>query len=284
MQRGVVVSSELITRNKNDSGFTIQRTINPVEMNYLALYWDKIVIPSNNIIHTGVSNEDVFMESGVLERPRYSVNGAFNTDDYSDLQVKLQSKTVDVLREKIPDSDWRIHQFGGDFLSRDSFFSESARIELANLLPVPSVDVHIHEILEFKERRASELAALHSYSDDLYLEILNSGDPDLTKAKTMSKLKKIISDIDKLNNESWRSPIKFNLQISNEVDIAKIKSLYLTVAGAATTGHPLESLIVGGLCTFLEGYVSLKVGLQSVRPGGGNELIYLSNARKEKII
>lgn len=284
MQRGVVVSSELITRNKNDSGFTIQRTINPVEMNYLALYWDKIVIPSNNIIHTGVSNEDVFMESGVLERPRYSVNGAFNTDDYSDLQVKLQSKTVDVLREKIPDSDWRIHQFGGDFLSRDSFFSESARIELANLLPVPSVDVHIHEILEFKERRASELAALHSYSDDLYLEILNSGDPDLTKAKTMSKLKKTISDIDKLNNESWRSPIKFNLQISNEVDIAKIKSLYLTVAGAATTGHPLESLIVGGLCTFLEGYVSLKVGLQSVRPGGGNELIYLSNARKEKII
>lgn len=284
MQRGVVVSSELITRNKNDSGFTIQRTINPVEMNYLALYWDKIVIPSNNIIHTGVSNEDVFMESGILERPRYSINGAFNTDDYPDLQVKLQSKTVDVLREKSPDSDWRIHQFGGDFLSRDSFFSESARIELANLLPVPSVDVHIHEILEFKERRASELVALHSYSDDLYLEILNSGDPDLTKAKTMSKLKKTISDIDKLNNESWRSPIKFNLQISNEVDIAKIKSLYLTVAGAATTGHPLESLIVGGLCTFLEGFVSLKVGLQSVRPGGGNELIYLSNARKEKII
>lgn len=284
MQRGVVVSSELITRNKNDSGFTIQRTINPVEMNYLALYWDKIVIPSNNIIYTGVANEEVFMDSGVLERPRYSVNGSFNTDDYPDLQVRLQSKTVDTLREKNPSSDWRIHQFGGDFLSRDSFFSESSRVELANLLPVPSVDVHIHEILEFKERRKAELEALHSYSDDLYLEILNSGDPDLTKAKAISKLKQAISDIDKLNNEGWRSPIKFNLQISNEVDIAKIKSLYLTVAGAATTGHPLESLIVGGLCTFLEGFVSLKVGLQSVRSGGDNELIYLSSARKEKII
>ncbi|MDC5950651.1 hypothetical protein PPN88_06540 [Proteus mirabilis] len=106
----------------------------------------------------------------------------------------------------------------------------------------------------------------------------------LTKAKAISKLKQAISDIDKLNNEGWRSPIKFNLQISNEVDIAKIKSLYLTVAGAATTGHPLESLIVGGLCTFLEGFVSLKVGLQSVRSGGDNELIYLSSARKEKII
>ncbi|MDC5950650.1 DUF6236 family protein [Proteus mirabilis] len=184
MQRGVVVSSELITRNKNDSGFTIQRTINPVEMNYLALYWDKIVIPSNNIIYTGVANEEVFMDSGVLERPRYSVNGSFNTDDYPDLQVRLQSKTVDTLREKNPSSDWRIHQFGGDFLSRDSFFSESARVELANLLPVPSVDVHIHEILEFKERRKAELEALHSYSDDLYLEILNSGDPDLNQSQS----------------------------------------------------------------------------------------------------
>ncbi|MBN6350403.1 DUF6236 family protein [Providencia alcalifaciens] len=282
MKRGIVTSSDLIS--KVEGGFRCDGVISPVEINYLTLYWDKIIIPDGGVIKSYIHEEDDLINCDILERPRHISLRGFNSAEYPKLQLKWLENEIDIQRKKSPSIDWRIHQFGGDINLYSGEVKNTARLELSNLLPVPSTETNLHEILEFKERRKAELEALHSYSDDLYLEILNSGDPNLAKAKAMFKLKQAISDIDKLNNEGWRSPIRFNLQISNEVDIAKIKSLYLTVVGAATTGHPLESLIVGGLCTFLEGFVSLKVGFQSVRSSKGNELIYLSNARKENII
>ncbi|MEY0037988.1 DUF6236 family protein [Providencia rettgeri] len=280
MERGVVVSCEKVVKAKN--GFIIQGNMGAEEMNYLALYWDKIISPTNFVVRGYIHNEKDFVDCGLLKRKDYPVHVI--DDTFPALQLVWEEKIVDELREQQKNIDWRLHQFGGDFALMCGRASDSVRIELANLLPVPTADIPVNEIMEFKARRRPELEALHSYSDELYFEIINSGDPCLSQARSMSKLKKAIADIDKLNNEGWKSPIKFNLQISNEIDLAKIKSLYAAIAGATITNHPVESLIVGGICTFLEGFVSLKVGKQNVRGKKGGNLVYLSRAKKEKII
>ncbi|WP_273827453.1 DUF6236 family protein [Providencia rettgeri] len=282
MKRGIVTSSkEIVSINK---GFSLRGGLTEVDMNYMALYWDKIVIPKEIFMHVRVPDEDLFIDCGILERPDPDITDGFHSEDFSKFYLKTQNDIIDTLRKNDSSMDWRIHQFGNEVSLMGDVRSESLRIEISNLLPVPLPEVNLQEILEFKERRSSELEALHAYSDALYFEVINSGDPDLTKARVVSKLKEAISDLNRLNSETWKSPIKFNLQISNEVDIAKIKSLYATIASAAMTDHPTESLILGGIFTFLEGFVSLKVGRQRVRAGGGSELIYLSNAKKEKMI
>ncbi len=132
-----------------------------------------------------------------------------SSDTYISELVDAQFYALNFLRGKESDTDWRIHQLGDEVIYQESesielVRRECIRLELFGMLPVPDESVHLHDILEFKLRRKSELVALHSYCDELYLEILNSADPNLLRARSFSKLKKAIEDLDKINNEAGK--------------------------------------------------------------------------------
>jgi len=40
--------------------------ISPEQIRYYALYWDKIIIPTSNIVRQAVPDEDLLIESGVI--------------------------------------------------------------------------------------------------------------------------------------------------------------------------------------------------------------------------
>ena len=79
-------------------------------------------------------------------------------------------------------------------------------------------------------KRRDEINAFNNYLDELYPEVLNSGDFYLSKAKAFSKLKSAIDDLEKLNAEGWRSPIKFDtsevFEANNQDIISGISALY----------------------------------------------------------
>lgn len=286
MERGIVTVAAVL--GELNGGFRIKRGITQEELNYFILYWDKISMPRLGI-DLRVENEDELVKCGVLTKVNYHTP-IMHSADLPQLSLEAQFAVVDHLRRYEPGTDWRIHQLeNNNLLPKDRILGmpekETIKLELLGLLPVPQGNVPLHDILEFKKRRHPELEALHSYCDDLYLEVLNSADPDLQRARNFCKLKKAIEDLDKINNQGWQSPIKFNLDISSEFDISNIRAGYAALLGSTQSPMPLTTAIIGGALSVAEGFVKLKVELRSIRKNNGqNHMVYLSNAKQEGVI
>lgn len=287
MERGVVFSGCELLKTENGDGFRIGKWISSLELNYLSLYWDRLVSPTNNIMHASFINEDELIGCGLLTRPSFQRLGFFDGRELPDFYAETHAKTIDVLRNSEGNVDWRMHFLNDQInlkpdLARDS---EVIRFELASLLPVPPASVALHDILEFKERRKPELMALHEYLDEIYLEIKRSGDINLQKAKALSNLGKALSDIERLNHEGWRSPIKFSISTSFEFDLTQAFGSFAGVALALNGPHPYD--ILGGLGTvvsILGGCIKITPHFQSVLATGDHNLAYISKGKNEGIL
>jgi len=283
MERGVVALPFEIKAGQQV--FKPSSLLNTVQLNYFALYWDKISILDNSFIGAELPNEKVFIDAGLLSRPQIYAGNVIDFNEFSQSYLLSQLQIADKLRDADKTVSWSIHQIGDSplILADGSVSKETVRLELENLLPVPGAEVGLHEILEFKHRRNAELQALHSYCDELYFEIISSGDPRLQAAKSFSGLKNAIKDLEKLNAEGWRSPLKFDLDISPEFDLTDCKAGFSTILNAFHSPHFLETISLGTLLSVAEGFVKLRVKLQSVRKGGNTNLAYISKGRREGI-
>lgn len=286
MERGVVFSGCELLKTENGDGFRLGKWISSLELNYLSLYWDRLVSPTNNMIHVSFEKEDELIRCGLLTRPNFERHAIFNAEDMTNFYAETHAKTIDILRNLKDRVDWRMHFLNDQInlkpeLSRES---EVIRFELARLLPVPPESVDLHDILEFKERRKPELMALHGYLDELYFEIIRSGDISLQRAKALYKLEKAISDLERLNHEGWRSPIRFSISTSFEFDLTQAFGSLAGVALALNGPHPYD--IVGGLGTvvsILGGCIKISPHLQSVLATGDHNLAYISKGKNEGI-
>lgn len=283
MERGVVALPFEIKAGQQV--FKPSSLLKTVQLNYFALYWDKISILDNSFIGAELPNEKVFIDAGLLSRPQVYAGNVVDFEEFADSYLLSQLQIADQLRDADKTVSWSIHQIGDSplILANGSVAKETVRLELENLLPVPGAEVGLHEILEFKQRRGAELQALHYYCDELYFEIINSGDPRLQAAKSFSGLKNAIEDLEKLNAEGWRSPLKFDLDISPEFDLTACRAGFATILNAIHSPHVIETIALGTVLSVAEGFVKIKPKLQSVRKGGNTNLAYISKGRREGI-
>jgi len=281
MNRGVVALPSEIRPYMR--GFSLHGTLTPIDLNYFSLYWDKIAVPQNFFVQAELPREKLFIDCGILERPMIDIGQSFSSESYPKILAESQIKLVDQLRDKDKLSTWSIHQKGESavLISDNEVVKETVRLELNNLLPVPSADVHIHDILEFKQRRKAELDALHSYCDELYFEVINSADPRLQAAKSFHMLKKSIEDLDRLNAEGWRSPFKFNLSISPEFDLTQAIGGFAAFMTLLSSQQSLATFIASSAAAVIGGSIKVKPMLQSMRGGANKNLVYVANAKKE---
>lgn len=280
MKRGVVTLP--IGVHKHDGGFVTHSGLTPLELNFFSLYWDELSVPQSSFISTVFKNEKDYIDCGVLTRPLVTHGNSMDSERFPQFLLESQFTLVDYLRDRFREDSWCIHQRGeAPLFSRDEIIKDTVSLELRNLLPVPGEGVHIHDILEFKDRRKTELETLHAYSEELYFEIIKSADPRIQYSKTYGKLKEAIEDIQKLNGEVWRSPIRFDLNISPEFDLSQARAGIATIVSAITSPHPVETLLAGSIVGVLEGFIKIKPSFQSIRAGENENLIYLTNAEKE---
>ncbi|HBB9909692.1 DUF6236 family protein [Citrobacter sp. RHBSTW-00944] len=288
MLRGVVCTPLELTKTADGSGFTTGSGLTKLDLNYFTLYWDKIVSPTSNFYHFCFSNEDDLIACGVLERPTYSTHdGRMHDSFFPEFYAAAQIDALQKKRSGQGDVDWRMHFHNAEIAlpRRYSIEKETIRFELLNALPVPDVDTHLHEILEFKERRRAELDALHSYLDELYLDVIRSGDLNLQKAKSLSALKGSISDIQKLNGEKFRSPIKFDLSSSFEFKLSDLASAAGAIASVVHGKYDLAAALgFKPLVEFIGGCISVKPVLQNMKIPCDPNLAYICKARSEGVI
>lgn len=289
MKRGIVTLPVEMKTTEDGAGISLGNALTVLDLNYFALYWDELIIPASQIVYLGITDEEPFIKAGFLKRPEIPVaGGIFNGSDIVSIYSKAQTSFLDAKRRDEKDCDWRLNVMGDTFhlSEQDSILKHSFRIELTKILPVPDSSINIQDILDFKLKRRPELEAFNSYLDELYFEVAASADFNLARAKAFAKLKQSISDLERLNSEGWRSPIKFDtsslFEASNREWASGMAVLYSI--WQANQGNLSAAISAGVVAALGEGFARLKPGLQSMRRKPNDNISYLSKAHKEGVL
>ncbi|WP_295875204.1 DUF6236 family protein [uncultured Zhongshania sp.] len=285
MKRGIIASPAEVKLLMN--GFNIASSISAAELRFYLLYWNKVFIPTNNLIHIGVPDEDLLISSGAIFRPRVALNGSFSGHEAGAAILNSQCEIAKFM-SKDATTSWTFQQRGETQVLPQEFSNsrDILKIDLANILLSPSSDVEIYDVLEFKERHADQLATLHEMLDALYLEILSSADPDVKKIAVLSDLAKLINDHNKSIRKRFVSSQSFDL--SAEINIKgndALKGAFCLGALNSVIDLGMTSLaaaVIGGLASTIS--LSAKVGKTFKYQQPSTQLVYLSQARKEGIL
>lgn len=237
MNRGIIAAPGIIHRLQD--GFKMERSLSLDEMRYYVLYWDKIVIPGNNLVYIALPQEEAFLEVGAIERPRIEFGGSYQGDEITNAILSCQSLVAkELMKDK--ETDWVIQQFSDECILLDKYIKEknTLRVDLASCLPVPTGKINIHDILKFKEQRKDEFIALHEYLDSFYEQALRSPDQDLSSKKAISNLARSIENLDRVTKERFEKSKKYDL--STELNL-RGRDIFL----GASAGALLDQLSNG---------------------------------------
>lgn len=176
--------------------------LDPQKLRQYLLYWDKIDYPDNNIMSYKLTpDEEFLMKCGILERTMCIFSGAVSLG--ADTMIAVQMATFKKhCKEK--DGIWSIAQPTREIIlpEMESILKENIQVELYNCLPVPAIDTPFETILDFKERRSSELEAFRNLLDDMYKDILSHPDAEFAKRKSIENIENALIDIDRTLKES----------------------------------------------------------------------------------
>lgn len=257
-QRGLVLSeSEFdlgnIAEGNRGSITTSPKTrISPEELRRFILYWDKIDLPRNNRLITGLSPELEYLKNvGFLEQTSYTVE-FFN----SSVGFKILAETLKQRNEQNP-GGWAILQKGYDQTkSVSDQDTRTVEVELYGLLPVPPSDTPFDEILDFKEKRRSELYALRIHMDELYQGIASSADLPRAKDTAIIKLQRSLGDLHKVSRERWSL-----FKLSNMKAEIKLSDVAIGALVGASVASPLGfPLALGSILGAAQAMIRVDLG------------------------
>lgn len=285
MQKGIIAAPARVYGNGAE--FRSEGGLTQEDLRYFLLYWDKVVIPTNNIIHLAVPEEEELINTGIVTRPRVPFSGVFNGESMALTQTIAQTSIARNLIENDKNIDWALHQIGNEIIipDQESVKKQLIQVELVNCLPVPSREIHIPDILEFKERRKDELAYLHRSIDDLYIEVLSSPDPSLKSKQVVSDFQKSIMAINQLSKENWKSYVKFD--ISAELNLNGKDVANGAAAGAVFDFFTsLYTIPIGTIVGAVASTVKVKAKFtKTFEPSKEKQVLgYIANAHAEKIL
>jgi hypothetical protein len=283
--RGVIASASVITISGDTAHFG--NPLSAEQVRYYTLYWDRIVIPANNFVYQIIPDEDILIDTGVIERPTIEPGTCYGGAQIGQASLEAQAQVARRLIQNDRNTDWVLHQFGNDLIVPISEQEErnSLRFELISQLPVPNKDVPIVEIFEFKTRRRDELDNLHAHLDQLYLDILRSPDKELATYKAKLALEKSVQDLNTVASERWNVTTKYDFSAQINLDGSRILNGVATgmILDLFSGGVTLPmSTIACGAGSVLK--ISAGVSKSFSAASNSHKLAYLSLASKEQIL
>lgn len=270
-ERGIVVSPPL--HIDGTSLHIKSSSLDEQSLRFWLLFWDRLVWPSSNAIYLEENPDELFlMQEKILDRPSYTFNGdvaqgllqtqlaAFHQKEKADPGLWALAQGENALKAAIP------NQVGRGLL-----------IELHHALPLPSPDVPLAEILEFKEKRLPELYQLRAALDDIYLKVNSSGDSALALNKAIYDIDKACSDLLKVNKE-WKYPkLLANASLGLSIPLAPI-----TLIASAFAGAPFDLALSSAVLSSMLPQVSLNFGQFGLKSINKNHpYLYAIQAHKE---
>jgi hypothetical protein len=228
--RGLVVCPPI--EIKGSSLFAKSSNLDPQELRFALLFWDRLVWPSSRAIHFASGPDETFLESaGILTRPEYTFYG-----DAAQGIAKGQIQAYQDLEHTEP-GVWALAQGENSFLFNEGLVEEGkgALVELHRAIPIPRHDVPLAEILEFRERRREELFLLRHQLESFVSDIEGSADKTFALQKSIAELDQACSNLLAVGKE-WQFPVYIS-NIKASFSLTPEKFL-LAVAGGWKMGEP----------------------------------------------
>lgn len=197
--RGIVAGIEY---GGSVNNLQIYGGLDPEKLRQYILYWDKIDYPDNNLIGYELTpDEEFLLKCGVLERTMCRFSGTVSIGANLLLDIQLAAFNEHC---KQKDEIWSIAQPTREIIlpENKSILKENLQVELYNCLPVPAIDTPFETILDFKQRRNSELQAFRALLDNMYEDIISHPDADFATRKSIENIENALIDIDRTLGES----------------------------------------------------------------------------------
>lgn len=229
--RGIVVSPPM-TITPNGDIHAKSLNIDPQELRFSLLFWDRLSWPSTNSIYLDGNHDEYYLEScKILERPHYSLNGKAG-----DCILYGQFIAYSENEAKAPGT-WAMAQGNNSLIARGRAQNpgKGALIELCRAIPIPTKDVPLNDILELKERRRDELLRFRFHMEGLAFDIANSADISEKLETHIKEINSACSDLIAIGKD-WQFP----MQVSTFKASLNLKpSLVASVRGAWDFGSQL---------------------------------------------
>lgn len=240
------------------------------------LYWDEIDYPDNNFVSIGADPDIQFLiSSGVATRTRVQFQGSMLSGN-GEFFLMAQQAAFEKHDNETPGL-WSLAQ-----LSHTPYFANSTptiaiEYQLWNTLPVPTADVPLNEILEFKEKRKDELLALRIYLDEMYQSVSSATDIPRATNLEISKLGLALGEIDRTLDESGISKALASLRGYISGEFTNITGTGLGAAGIAPfiEMSPLIAGAIGAGIAF-----AVKPAFSPKARAGTHPLTYVSSIKK----
>ncbi|MCW6054175.1 DUF6236 family protein [Pseudomonas fragariae (ex Marin et al. 2024)] len=231
MKRGIVIAGADVRANGN-SMVIEQVGIKPEDLRFYLTYFDLIERPVSNAIHIAPSPEEEYLAScNVLSNTKIMLaSGNFDGGSFVDMhdEAFLQKKDR-------PGEYWVKGGAGVSFLDArpSSKVLDVVEMSLYELLPCPLDTVPLAEILEFKNKRSDELAALRAHLDEVYIDINRSGDIPRATSAALTRLSQSLVDLKKTVEPSFASRLVSGLRV--HIDPIRLSGLAFAGGAVATS-------------------------------------------------
>lgn len=260
--RGIVLSSFTFDgRNLAVSG-----GISPVNLRHALLYWDKIDFPNNNIIGTGLSEEmELLAEQGIAKRTMVAFDSFAGNPG---IAMSIMQAIAFEQNSKAEPGRWAVAQTNQALFVPEQYSKElkTIEVELYNSLPVPSEQVTIPEILEFKDRRRDELLAFRIAMDNIYLGVVQSNDIPRSKIVAIQTLESALVDLNRVADESWTSKLLSSLRVEVNVPNLVSNAILGSLAASQFGFSPAAGAAVGAATAALKFDMGVSRGYQGLTP------------------
>ena len=280
--RGLIMTSAIVPHG---NGLTVAGGIDPHQLRYALLFWDKLVWPTNNLMHAAGDQDTEFLETTrILERPRYTfAGGPISAEPFVRTQLEEFRK-----RDGTDNGIWDLCQNTSILLSSagEAIDSKGLGLELIEAIPVPDKEVPLNEILEFKRKRNDEFVALRAELDNLGSALNSAENPALELKRTIDQIDKACADTLRICSE-WQFPVR----LSNQKMALDLKPFEVLAGGVAASflasaaSMSMTKTVLAGMGGAIAGARSAfkitgDIGLQGIRRRR-SPFAYVAHAHRE---
>ena len=242
-KRGIIVSPPTVI--EGTSMRIVNSNLDPQELRFSLLFWDRLIWPSSRAIFIESGPDASFLESAsILSRPDYTYNG-----DMAQGVARGFIQAFEDMNVREPGL-WAMSHGERSMILADQNTKKfnGAQVELLHAVPVPNKDVPLAEILEFKQKRGSELVAFRSEIDSLTAHLETSRDQEAELVAAVNRVDASCHDLLKVGGE-WQYPVrlsnwKCNLELKpGEVAVGAVGAW----AAATALGFGLTTTVLSTL-------------------------------------
>lgn len=284
MERGIIITPNY--RVLDGGGLHLSGGIDAVNLRKYLLFWDKIDYPVNNMIHIGGGPDiDFLIQEGFATSTEIRFQ---RMEAHENGLLFLASQMLAFEQNnKAEDKEWSIAQPTERLIVPHKYSKRQGclEFELYNAVQIPTADVPLQDVVEFKIRRNAELLSLRDSMDSIVDQIMSSQDIPKRKNKALNKLHRDLNDFNRVMKETKFQRVKRSL-----TSVATDPWFGVAGAGALVKDYLPENYqpYVQGLNVAALGACALKFAYQELSVGKSipdefRHFAYLSAMRNELV-